>query len=155
MLNDLGLEPERLAWDAVRVLIAFLLTFPIAWERGHGANSPGFRTLPIVAMAACGMTLLIYTSAPGNSDALSRVVQGIITGVGFIGGGAVLKQGGNVRGLATAASVWNAGAIGMAVGLGRTNIAVVLSAINVLSLLLLSRLGMSGSHPSEEEDGSG
>jgi putative Mg2+ transporter-C (MgtC) family protein len=155
MLNDLGLEPERLAWDAVRVLIAFLLAFPIAWERGHGTNSPGFRTLPIVAMAACGMTLLISTSAPGNSDALSRVVQGIITGVGFIGGGAILKQGGNVRGLATAASVWNAGAIGVAVGLGRTNIAVVLSAINFLSLLLLSRSGVLGSHPAGPEDDSG
>nr|WP_137389305.1 MgtC/SapB family protein [Rhodoligotrophos defluvii] len=131
------------------VLIAFALALPIGWERGHGRHSVGFRTLPIVAMAACGFALIIAANAPGSAEAQARVLQGVITGIGFIGGGAILKQGRNVKGLVTAASIWNAGAIGVAVGFGRTNIAVVLSLINLISLSVLTYLN------TQDEDGDG
>lgn len=126
--------------DGLAIVAAFLLALPIAWERGHGPKNSGFRTLPIVAMAACGIALILRPVTDGSPDASARVLQGVITGIGFIGGGAILKNGSTVHGLATAASIWNAGAIGLATGMGRFNIAVALSVINFLSLIVLSRL---------------
>lgn len=129
-------ELDAFLGDFLRVIVAFALALPIGWERGRGSHSVGFRTLPIVAMAACGFTLIIRAEAATDTEAQARVLQGVITGIGFIGGGAILKEGQNVRGLVTAASIWNAGAIGAAVALGRAHIALVLSVINFLSLLL-------------------
>ncbi|RVK22654.1 MgtC/SapB family protein, partial [Sinorhizobium meliloti] len=123
---------------------------PIGWERRHGRRSIAFRTLPIVALAACGFALIIDTSAPADHEARARVLQGVITGIGFIGGGAIVKQSSSVKGLVTAASIWNAGAIGVAVGLGAANIAIVLSLTNLLGLWLLSTLGV---HGHEDDDG--
>lgn len=139
-MPDLGFDMGILLQDLTLVVLAFLLAFPIGWERGRGSRSVGFRTLPVVAMASCGFVILIGAAAPGSEEAHARVLQGVITGIGFIGGGAILKQNGSVIGLVTAASVWNAGAIGAAVGLGRANIAVILSLLNVIALVVLGRL---------------
>lgn len=138
-MADYGLDLQLILHDLILVAIAFALAFPIGWERGRGRHSVGFRTLPIVAMAACGFALIVDANSPHNAEAQARVLQGIITGIGFIGGGAIVKQAGSVHGLVTAASIWNAGAIGAAVGLGRANIAIVLSVINIISLWLFSR----------------
>jgi putative Mg2+ transporter-C (MgtC) family protein len=129
---------QLLVQDLAYILLAFALAFPIGWERGCGSTSVGFRTLPIVAMAACGFALIIKVMPGTNPEAQARVLQGIITGIGFVGGGAIVKHGTDVRGLVTAASIWNAGAIGVAVGYGRPNIAVVLSVANLLTLWLLT-----------------
>jgi putative Mg2+ transporter-C (MgtC) family protein len=137
---DLGLDLQLLLNDLIFVLIAFALALPIGWERGRGHHSVGFRTLPVVAMAACGFALVVESNAPMNAEAQARVIQGVVTGIGFIGGGAIIKHGRSVRGLVTAASIWNAGAIGVAVGLSRVNIAIVLSAINLASLWILAYL---------------
>ena len=61
---------------------------------------------------------------------ISRVLQGLITGIGFVGGGAILKEGASVRGTATAASIWNAGVIGASVALGHYGIAFLLALLN-------------------------
>lgn len=134
--------------DGGLVLLAFALAFPIGWERGHGSRSAGFRTLPIVAMAACGFALIVDHETAVNAEARARVLQGVITGIGFIGGGAIVKSGVGVKGLVTAASIWNAGAIGVSVGLGSPHLAIILSAVNVMSLLVLSYLDDT---PSPEE----
>jgi putative Mg2+ transporter-C (MgtC) family protein len=123
--------------DLIRVALAFALAFPIAWERGQGRASVGLRTLPIVAMAACGIALIMRWAPGAGAESQARVLQGIITGIGFIGGGAIVKQGTDVRGLVTAASIWNAGAIGVAVGYGRADVGIVLSVANMLILLIL------------------
>ncbi len=124
--------------DFLRVALAFALAIPIGWERHESKRSLGLRTFPIVAMAACGF-MLILKSAPGSSaDTDARLIQGLISGIGFIGGGAILKEGANVRGLATASSIWCTGAIGAAVAFGRVEIAVVLSLITFLTLRLLT-----------------
>jgi len=68
------------------------------------------------------------------------VVEGLITGMGFIGGGAILKHGASVYGTATAASLWATGAIGMAVGLGSYEVAIIISLITFLTLKLLPLL---------------
>lgn len=81
------------------------MAIPIGWERHESKRSLGLRTFPIVAMAACGF-MLILKNVPGASvDTQARLIQGLISGIGFIGGGAILKQGANVRGLATASSI--------------------------------------------------
>jgi putative Mg2+ transporter-C (MgtC) family protein len=64
----------------------------------------------------------------------SRVLQGLVAGIGFIGGGAIVKDGMSVRGTATAASIWNMGAIGAAVAFGRYEVAIVLAALNLLTM---------------------
>jgi putative Mg2+ transporter-C (MgtC) family protein len=69
--------------------------------------------------------------------AQSRVLQGLITGIGFVGGGAILKEGATVKGTATAASVWNAGVIGASVALEHYEIAILLAALNLLTLRAL------------------
>lgn len=138
-MDGITIHAAGIAADFAAVLAAFLLALPIAWERGHGARSSGFRTLPIVAMAACGVALILNLG-PEDSEARARVLQGVITGIGFIGGGAILKNGDHVKGLATAASIWNAGAIGVACGLGNYPVAAMLSLINFISLLVLARI---------------
>ena len=124
----------------LRILFAFAQAFPIGWERQKGKASAGFRTFPVVAMASCGYTLLVSSLPDHDSESLSRLLQGLIAGIGFIGGGAILKEGRTVHGLATAASIWNTGAIGSSIALDRAEIAIVLSAVNVVALLLLTPL---------------
>ncbi len=124
--------------DFLRVGIAFALAVPIGWERHKSERNMGLRTFPIVAMAACGF-MLIAKNVPGaNAETQARLIQGLIGGIGFIGGGAILKEGTNVRGLATAASIWATGAIGAAVAFEREEIAVVLSLIMFVSLRMLT-----------------
>lgn len=125
------------AWIPVaKIVAAYALTLPIGWEREREAHSVGVRTFPIVAMASCGYLLVAF---PGDSAAQSRVLQGLIAGIGFIGGGAILKEGTTVRGTATAASIWNTGVLGAAVATGHYEIAVILSALNFFSLRVLWR----------------
>ncbi|MEG6551649.1 MgtC/SapB family protein, partial [Desulfocurvibacter africanus] len=82
-----------------KLAMSYLLAFPIAWERERDARSAGLRTFPLVAVASCGY-MLTGISALAGADAQSRVFYGIITGIGFIGGGAILKHSGSVRGTA-------------------------------------------------------
>lgn len=133
---DWGLVASRLA----SVAAAYALALPVAWDREKEARSAGLRTFPLVAVASCGFILLAAGVMGDSPEAQSRVIQGVITGIGFIGGGAILKDGATVRGTATAASIWNTGAIGAAVALGRYEIALVLSFINFLTLRWLTPL---------------
>ncbi len=120
--------------------IAYLLALPIAWDREQEERSAGLRTFPLVAIASCGFLQAAETIIQGNPEATARVVEGIITGMGFIGGGAILILKASVRGTATAASLWATGAIGTAVGLGAYDIAVVLSLVTFLTLRMMTPL---------------
>jgi putative Mg2+ transporter-C (MgtC) family protein len=115
-----------------KILIAYLLTLPLGWLREKEAHSVGVRTFPIVAMASCGY--LLVTKSGTSSDAFTRVLQGLIAGIGFIGGGAILKEGNTIHGASTAASIWNTGVIGAAVALGKYDIAIILAVLNLLTL---------------------
>jgi putative Mg2+ transporter-C (MgtC) family protein len=118
--------------------VAYLLTAIIGWDREKEAHSAGLRTFPIVGMASCGYLLAL--GSPVDSAAQSRVLQGLITGIGFVGGGAILKEGANVRGTATAASIWNAGVIGASVAMGQYEIGIILAALNLFTLRALMPL---------------
>lgn len=134
MLDWLGLTPEL--WkDVQQIAITYALTALIGWDREREAHSAGLRTFPIVGMASCGY-LLVLGSQP-DVAAQSRVLQGLITGIGFVGGGAILKEGATVRGTATAASIWNAGVIGAAIAMGHYGIAVALALMNLFTLRAL------------------
>jgi putative Mg2+ transporter-C (MgtC) family protein len=74
----------------------------------------------------------------------ARIIEGLIAGVGFIGGGAILKHGASVRGTATAASLWATGAVGVATGVGAFDVAVVLSAVTFLTLRFMTPLKQEG-----------
>jgi len=91
--------------DFLRICVAFVLALPIGWEREQEEHGVGVRTFPLVAMASCGFVLLGVTLDPNDPAARSRIIQGLIAGIGFIGGGAILKSNGNVHGTATAASI--------------------------------------------------
>jgi putative Mg2+ transporter-C (MgtC) family protein len=124
---------------AAKIVAAYLFAMPTGWVREHEAHGVGIRTFPIVAMASCGYLMIMQGTGPG-SDALaanSRVLQGLVAGIGFVGGGAILKEGMSVHGTATAASIWNTGAIGAATALGRYEVAIVLSILNVFTMWAL------------------
>lgn len=128
------------AWHDVwtnleHVLVAYALTATIGWEREQREHSAGIRTFPIVGMASCGY-MLLFGYQPSSADQ-SRLLQGLITGIGFIGGGAILKEGATVKGTATAASVWNAGIIGAAVAMNHYDIAITLAVLNLFTLRAL------------------
>ena len=134
MLDSLGHWQD--AWRYLQQIgLTYVLTAFIGWDREKEAHSAGLRTFPIVGMASCGY-LLVLGSQP-DITAQSRVLQGLITGVGFVGGGAILKEGANVKGTATAASIWNAGVIGASVAIGHIEIAIILAALNLLTLRAL------------------
>jgi putative Mg2+ transporter-C (MgtC) family protein len=124
----------------IALAIAYALAFPIGWDREREERSAGLRTFPLVAVAACGFVQAAETVTHGNPEATARVVEGLITGMGFIGGGAILRLKDSVRGTATAASLWVTGAIGTAVGLGVFDVAVVLSVATIITLKMLTPL---------------
>jgi len=120
--------------------VAYLLALPIGWNREREERSAGLRTFPLVAMAACGFVMIAIEVLGADSEQHSRILEGLMTGIGFIGGGAILKQGDRAKGTATAASLWATGAIGAAVGYGQLDIAVILSLVTVLTLVLMTPL---------------
>jgi putative Mg2+ transporter-C (MgtC) family protein len=141
-LNELVPSVRHLAFlPHIRDLsIAYALAFLIGWNREREDRSAGVRTFPLVAIAACGFIQAAENLVRGEQEALARIVEGVITGIGFIGGGAILKNGGEVQGTATAASLWATGAIGIAVGLGNYDVAVVICLFTIATLYVLSRL---------------
>jgi putative Mg2+ transporter-C (MgtC) family protein len=88
-------------------------------------------------MASCAF-LLVANAALPDENARARILQGVVTGIGFIGGGAILKSEGTVRGTATAASIWSTGALGAAVAWGRLEIALLLALFNFAVLRWLT-----------------
>ncbi len=123
-----------------RMVLAFALALPLAWDRERSDFNMGLRTFPIVALASCGYILLAVKLPGANAETMARALQGLLGGMGFIGGGAILKSGGNVRGLATAASLWSTGAIGAAIAFDRLEIAVLLALGNFALLRWLKPL---------------
>lgn len=117
--------------------LAYVLALPIGWDREKEARSAGLRTFPLVALASCGFIEATEGLFKDSEHAMAYVVEGLMTGMGFIGGGAILKHGASVYGTATAASLWATGAIGAAVGLGSYEVALTIALFTFLTLKLL------------------
>jgi len=145
-----GLDPDSLAGTLAGLLTAWVLALPVAWNREHGQQL-GLRTLPLVAVASYGYVLIGVQIAGGDANALSRIVQGLITGIGFIGGGAILKSADGVQGTATAAAIWATGAVGAAVAVARFELALAITLVTFLTFLVLTPLGHEGADVDEKE----
>ena len=125
-----------------RILLAIILGFVIGIEREMTNKSAGLRTNILVCIGSCLFTIL---SLYGFSNALSvypmgdpaRVAAQILTGIGFIGGGTVLRHGTSVFGLTTAATLWVTASVGMACGCGKFDIAVLCTVLSVATLTLI------------------
>jgi putative Mg2+ transporter-C (MgtC) family protein len=141
-LFTIDIDWAQVTYNLTRLAFAYILALPIAWNREHEVRSAGLRTFPLVAVASCGF-MLQGMSVLETTDAEARVMYGIVTGIGFIGGGAIIKDSGNVTGTATAASIWTTGAIGTAVAWQRYEIAILLSLLNFLTLSLGSAVKKS------------
>ena len=150
MTELLGTDRFNIMPHLVALAIAYLLALPIGWNREKEERSAGLRTFPLVAVASCGFVQAAEGLVGTDPEAIARVIEGIITGMGFIGGGAILKVHDSVRGTATAASLWVTGAIGVAVGLGSIDVAVMLTLMAFLTLYLLSPLKRMVEHEAEE-----
>jgi putative Mg2+ transporter-C (MgtC) family protein len=127
----------------VRVLLTFILIYPIAMEREReewagGTEGAGLRTFPLVGMASCILVLLAQVILPPGSQNHAQVLQGLITGIGFVGGGAIVKDQFKVRGTATAAGIWATAILGAAMGYGRLDLAVVLALVTFVTLRILT-----------------
>ncbi|TCS38423.1 putative Mg2+ transporter-C (MgtC) family protein [Paucimonas lemoignei] len=122
----------------VRLLMATVLGGIIGYERESSGSAAGFRTHMLVALGAA-LFVLVPLQAGMESDDISRVVQGVVSGIGFLGAGAIIKhgQGLEVHGLTTAASVWLTCAIGLAAGMGHEATAIVSTFFALLILLLV------------------
>lgn len=123
--------------DMFHLAISYALAFPIGWDRERGDRSAGIRTFPIVAIGSCGLAMIGTNLTGASPDSYSRILQGLVTGIGFVGGGAILKERGSVSGTATASSIFNIGIVGAAVGFGMYHIAITLSLVNYLTLRFL------------------
>src|SRR5262249_14343218 len=116
------------AWHEIsRLAVAYLLALPVGWYREREGHGGGLRTFPLVAMASCGYVMLGMGPYASSTEAQSRIIQGLVAGIGFIGGGAILKGNGSVHGTATAASIWTTGVLGAAVAQGRYLLAGMLA----------------------------
>src|SRR5215211_5879691 len=130
-------DRERFIILLVRVFAAVLLGAVVGIERERAGKPAGLRTHMIVSL---GTTIVVIACQDtGMSlDGLSRVIQGIVTGIGFIGAGTILKlnEQREIQGLTTAAGLWMTAAIGVAVGLGILGLAVIGTLVTVLVLVL-------------------
>ncbi|HET6976722.1 MAG TPA: MgtC/SapB family protein [Pyrinomonadaceae bacterium] len=128
-------DRTRLAIVLIRVISAVLLGAILGIERERAGKPAGLRTHMIVCLGTA-VVVLACTEAKMSLDGISRVVQGIVTGIGFVGAGTILKltEQREVKGLTTAAGLWMTGAIGVAAGLGALGLAVIGT---VLALLVL------------------
>ena len=136
-----------------QIAVAYALAIPLGLDREGRRSGAGLRTFPLVAVGSCGY-LLIGTEFLSGSESHARLLYGLMTGIGFIGGGSILKEKGGVSGTATAASIWNTGAIGASVAWGRLEIGIVLSVINFLTLRFASQLKpvLRSNEPDDDDD---
>lgn len=126
----------------VAIVLSFALALPLGWERKrHSHADVGLRVFPLVAVGACVYVVIGQQVFSGEyRDEQADILQGLMTGIGFVGAGAIIKHSGGVSGLATAAAIWTTGAIGAAVAYGFYVLAVVLALVNLVILALTRKL---------------
>lgn len=136
-LNDVA-EITRMT---TRLLIAALLGGLLGFEREQRGKAAGVRTHMLVSIGAA-LFVLIPQQAGISEAELSRVTQGIITGIGFLGAGAILKGDDekSLKGLTTAAGIWLTAAIGVAAGLGREASAILCTLLALIVLILVPKI---------------
>ena len=131
----------------LRLLAASVLASLVGLERERKDKPAGLKTHMLVGIGAASFFLIFIEFALGplkDAEAISpdptRVIQGIVTGIGFLGAGAIIQGGGNVKGLTTGAGIWVSGGIGLACGAGYYVIAALVTAFTLIVLFVVGKL---------------
>jgi putative Mg2+ transporter-C (MgtC) family protein len=134
-------DKQQLAHVIIRLIAAVLLGSIIGFEREKAGKAAGLRTHILVTLGIC-VFILACSGSGMDSDGLSRVIQGIVTGIGFLGAGSILKlnEERDIQGLTTAAGIWMTAAIGVAIGLGALGLALLGAILTVIVLALLGQV---------------
>lgn len=122
---------------AVRVVVAAVLGGFIGWERHWHGREAGIRTYSAVALGACVFALISTHVTGGNNPHV--IAAGVVTGIGFLGAGVIVRENGNISGLTTAATLWATASVGLAVGYGMYLIGTLVAVI-VFALLAAHHL---------------
>lgn len=134
----------------LNLLGALLLGFVVGYERAYHGRAAGMRTYGLVCMASAALVVLAgypdywfggRAISPVGIDP-SRTIQGIVTGIGFLGAGVIMKDGFSISGLTTAASLWASSAIGILVGVGFYAAAILLAFLSAACMIWVSKLEM-------------
>jgi len=154
--SDLN-DPSQATRVVLRLFLAAMLGGVLGLEREQSGQAAGVRTHMLVAVGAALFVLTPQLGGAGD-DAMSRVIQGIVAGLGFLCAGTILKSGdlAHVRGLTTAAGIWLTAAIGITAGMGREATAVLATVLAVIILFavpaLIQRLERWISRPPAQDD---
>ena len=126
----------------IRLLLSFICGFFLGIERKSRQHTVGIKTLVLISISSCLLSILSIFMAETNAAQgdPTRIAAGVITGIGFIGGGAILRQGLNIRGLTTAAIILLTSAIGLSLGAGLYLAALITFAFSLISLVVMDVL---------------
>lgn len=124
---------DELISGVTKLFVSLVAGGIIGAEREYQSKNAGFRTVILITLGSCLFTIISYVMAAGFDPA--RIAANIITGIGFLGAGAIFKEGVNVKGLTTASVIWVAAAIGMAIGIGAYEFAFICVAFTMVILL--------------------
>ena len=157
-MNLLSFEYLTSYWSAPEVAInvivlfnllgALLLGMLVGYERSYHGRAAGMRTYGLVCMASAGLMVIAgypthwyggHVAIVGDLG-VTRIIQGIVTGIGFLGAGVIMKEGFSISGLTTAASIWASSAIGVLVGIGFYPAAILMALMSVACMMWVSRL---------------
>jgi putative Mg2+ transporter-C (MgtC) family protein len=157
-MSILSLDSLALYWSAseisVNIIIfmnlvgALLLGGLVGYERAYHGRAAGMRTYGLVCMASAGLVAIVGYPAYwyAGHDVLTspadptRVIQGIVTGIGFLGAGVIMREGYSISGLTTAASIWSSSAIGVLVGVGFYPAAILLAVLSASCMMWMSKI---------------
>ena len=135
------------AFIGLNLLGALLLGMLVGYERSYNGRAAGMRTYGLVCMAPTALTVFVGQASfwyGGSVDHIpadpTRVVQGVVTGIGFLGAGVIMKEGLSISGLNTAASIWAASAIGVLLGVGFYAAALLLALLCMVSMSMMQQL---------------
>ena len=144
-----GPEIEASLVIFLNILGGLILGLVVGYERSYHGRAAGMRTYGLVCMASAALTVIVgypaywyggHMVSTGTAGDPTRVVQGIVTGIGFLGAGVIMKEGFTISGLTTAASIWASSAIGVLVGVGFYAAAILLAALSATCMMWISRL---------------
>ena len=129
---------DILTSDLIKVGVAVLVGGVIGLEREYQYKAAGFRTIILITVGSTLYTIFSVTMAGPNE--YTRVASNIVTGIGFLGAGTILREGGRIGGLTTAATIWLAAALGMGIGAGETDFVLASTGITLVILLFFPRV---------------
>lgn len=123
--------------NLIKVGMAVLVGGIIGAEREYQDKAAGFRTIILITLGSTLFTIFSLLLDPGNTQ--TRIAANIVTGIGFLGAGAIIREGGRVAGLTTASTIWLAAALGMGIGAGELYFVLAATGVTILVLVIFPR----------------